>query len=208
MIRLIDAMKQKFGTPANAMRALGIDPALLDGSPRGDAYRVELVDTPGLIYAVDGAIHRGEDKVNSHYTPDRGFTRARKFGSDQEEGEELLSEMLSEGDIADRIAQIIESAPEHQQEALSEALREMGEDRRGPRSWARDRLMRAKDARRYNRDRRRYGKDNPADFEGMPKTGTSGEDRRRMAGDSAYDSDPHAEFERLFGSGASSIERG
>lgn len=44
MSRLIDAMRQKFGTPANAMRALGIDPALLGGNDQGGAYRVELAD--------------------------------------------------------------------------------------------------------------------------------------------------------------------
>lgn len=67
----------------------------------------------------------------------------------------------------------------------------------------------ARDARRFGRSPRRLGRDNPADFEGMPKTGTETEDRRRrMAGDIAYDSDPRSEFEKMFGPGAASIGRG
>jgi hypothetical protein len=54
-----------------------------------------------------------------------------------------------------------------------------------------------KDIRRGH-DRRR-GYDQPPEFEG--------EDRRRMAGDMAYDRSPQSEFEKLFGPGAAKIER-
>jgi hypothetical protein len=71
------------------------------------------------------------------------FTRARRPGRD-EEGSEQLREMLDDPDLdfGDLIAVAIEHAPEDRQEDLYEALRQIGEGRRGPRSWARDRRHR------------------------------------------------------------------
>ena len=48
------------------------------------------------------------------------------------------------------IAALVEHCPEDQQEDLHHALREISEDRRGPRRWARDRL----ELRRYSKDAR------------------------------------------------------
>jgi hypothetical protein len=106
------------------------------------------------------------------------FTRPRRFGYDQEndEGTAQLRQMLDDDelDVADLIACAVEYAPEHKREGLHQALHELGEDRRGPRSWARDRLERrklSKDMRERRARDRRLGKDDPEPFVGRPRPG-------------------------------------
>jgi hypothetical protein len=75
---------------------------------------------------------------------------ARHMAWDQE-GLAELKKILDDGediDLGDLLAALIEGAPEDKQEQVHTAVREMGQDARGPRSWARDRL-----------ERRRYAKD-------------------------------------------------
>jgi hypothetical protein len=88
--------------------------------------------------------------MTTSFTRDRGYTRAR-FGRD-EEGIEELREMLNDQDAspAEMLAALIECAPESQREGLYQALSELASDRRGPRSWAQDRL----EMRRLGRDMR------------------------------------------------------
>jgi hypothetical protein len=95
--------------------------------------------------------------MTTGYTRDRGFTRARRMGRDaEEEGLEELREMIGDPDVSagELIAALIEHCPEHKQEDLHNALKEMSEDRRGPRSWAKDRLER----RALDRGLRRYSR--------------------------------------------------
>jgi hypothetical protein len=106
-------------------------------------------------------------------------------------------------DFGDILAAAIEHAPDHKQEEIHEALRELTEDQRGPRSWAADRLERRQLGQDIRlRDGRRFGRDEPEPFPGRPRPGggmdpISGEDRR-LAGDMAFDSSPRAEFARWF----------
>ena len=89
------------------------------------------------------------------------FTKARSFGRDQEEeaGREELREMINDRDTTagELLACLFEHCPPDEREDLHAALRELTEDRRGPRSWARDRLElrhHVRDAQRHGRDRR------------------------------------------------------
>ena len=88
------------------------------------------------------------------------FTKARSFGGrDQEEeaGREEIRQMLDDPDVeaGELIAALVEHCPEDQREGVVAALRELTEDRRGPRAWARDKL----EMRRLSRDARRHGRD-------------------------------------------------
>jgi hypothetical protein len=80
----------------------------------------------------------------AHYTRDRSFSRARRMGRDEEEGREELNSMLGDPDVSagELIAALIEHCPEDKEVDLHNALKELSEDRRGPRAWARDRLER------------------------------------------------------------------
>jgi hypothetical protein len=182
MSALGEALRKKFATPQAALRQLGLDEDLLDD--------------------IEGRDNR--------MTP--RFTRARRMGRDEEEAENLqeIKDMLDgDASFGDIIAACIEAAPQEQQEEVYQALREMGQDSRGPRSWARDRM----EQRRLGRDargRRRLSRDDPMPFKGMPETGGTmvgeGEDRRRMGADSAIGSSPDAMFRRLYPN-ASPIDR-
>jgi hypothetical protein len=144
------------------------------------------------------------------------FTTARssrRFGRD--EAVEEFRSMLDddpEASFGEILAGAIEAAPEDQQQEVFEALRELGEDSRGPRSWARDRMERrrlSKDA--DGRLRRMGGRDEPLSSSGNlpPRGSVEGEDRRgRLAGDRrmAYDASPQATFNRMFPN-ASRVER-
>jgi hypothetical protein len=156
------------------------------------------------------------------------FTRPRRFGRD-EEASAQLREMLDDADIniADLVAAAVEHCPDDQQQELHEALSAMGSDRRGPRSWAADRLERrrlGKDMReRRARDRRLgkdFGSENLTDNLGYPieQFRRSDADRqineaagdRRMGADMAFDTHsargmPGA-LKKLFGLGAARIE--
>ena len=164
--------------------------------------------------------------MTTSYTRDRGFTRARRLGRDQEEGVEQLRQMLDDPDIdvADLVAAAVERCPEHQREDLHQALRELGEDRRGPRSWASDRLERRRLGRdmreRRARDRRLgrdFGPESMTENDSRPieDFGRSEadrqirevDDRRRMGADMAFDGSPRSRFlVRMFGPAALKIE--
>jgi hypothetical protein len=109
----------------------------------------------------------------AHYTRDRGFNRARRMGRDQEEGLEELHEMLDDPNVTagELLAALIEHAPPDKEEDLHNALREMGEDRRGYRSWAKDRLER----RALDRGMRRHRPPAGRDFgpENLTQSGSS-----------------------------------
>jgi hypothetical protein len=74
------------------------------------------------------------------------------YALDEAQGITELRDMLSDPDVnlGDLVAAAIEHCPDDQCEEMYEAVREMGEDRRGPRQWASDRLER----RRLGRDMR------------------------------------------------------
>jgi hypothetical protein len=130
----------------------------------------------------------------------RYFTRSR-YAYDQEAGAAELREMLNDPDvsIADLVAAAIEHCPDDQLPELHQALTGLSEDRRGPRSWARDRLerrqlsrdMRSRD-RRMGRD---FGTESLTDNIGYPIENfrrsdadkeireAGGQDRRRMGAD-------------------------
>jgi hypothetical protein len=126
---------------------------------------------------------------NMSYTRDRGFSRARKLGRD-EEGEEGWREKLRDviDDPASTPADVhdanLEHCPDNHREELHHTLSETAEDgraRRGYRTGARDRSERrrlGKDwaARRARDGGRRYGRDgegegHPPDFPGRPHEG-------------------------------------
>jgi hypothetical protein len=152
---------------------------------------------------------KGKYTMTTSYTRDRGFTKARdnrRIGKDAE-----IRDMLDDedADFGDLVAACIDAAPPEHQAEVFEALREMGEDRRGPRSWAADRLERRSLRRASDARLKRMGRDDPVPFKGMPETGggmVEGEDRRRMAGDAALARSPHGRFDRMFPN-ASKVER-
>jgi hypothetical protein len=142
------------------------------------------------------------------------FTKARGFGRD-EAGEEFRA-MLDDDDVSfgDIIAGAIASAPAAMAEEVYQSLKEMGEDTRGPKSWARDRMERRRLGKDADGRLRRYGRDvenmqprgsNGGENNLEPRGSTGGEDRR-MAGDMAYDRRP-ALFDRLI-PGAARVDRG
>src|SRR5690349_256 len=126
MSSVADALRQKFKSAEDALEALGLD---------ADLLRSPISQQSG--------IRRGDDMPQFH--------RARRMGRDEEtEFEELQSD--PDVGFADLLAGAIVAAvsdPDKAQE-VHEALTELGQDRRGPASWARDRLER----RRLSRDAR------------------------------------------------------
>lgn len=123
---LIAEMRRKYKTPEGVMRRLGIDEALLN-------EREDMAD----------------------YTRDRGFSKSRRMGKDDEEEEQEEQEGRSPRDI---LADLMEAEdPDERMEALR-AIREIAADRSG--RWAKDhRERQAADAYRRARDPRRMGKD-------------------------------------------------
>jgi hypothetical protein len=104
------------------------------------------------------------------------FRTARRFGFDEADRSEELRKMLDdpELDAGDLVAALIEHVPEDKMEDLYQSLGELGQDRRGPRSWARDRLERraiVKDMRERRARDRRLGRDEPEPFSGRPRPG-------------------------------------
>lgn len=194
-------MRQRFGTLEGVARAAGIDPASL--GRRNPMRDIAADNAPKLRPAANRAATIGEAEMARS-------TRSRRYAYDEELDREDLKELIDDPstDFGDLLAAVIEQAPEDKQEEIHEAVRALGEDKRGPRSWARDRMERrrlGKDIRR-GRDRR-TGRDQPPEFEDRPRAG--GEDRRRMGADAMpYGGSAHAEFERMFGSHAAKIERG
>jgi hypothetical protein len=136
-LTLTEALRRKFKSPRDAVRALGLDVDLLDND--------------------DPTLRQGPQSMTTH------FTRPRRFGKD-EEASEQLRQMLDDPDIniADLVAAAVEHCPDDQQEELHRALRELSEDRRGPHAWSADRLeMRrlSKDMRDRRARDRRLGRD-------------------------------------------------
>lgn len=216
MSALLDALKRKYRSPADALRAIGLPVSLLGnnnapGMASDMAFgNVELAEGRGVTYAYDSinslkvpavpAASLGEGRVARPM-------KARRFGRDEELDREEMKELIDDpdSDFGDILAAIVEQAPDDRMEEVHEAMRELSMDARGPRSWARDRMER----RRLGRDaRRRLGRDDPAPFPGRPRTGGGMdpmEDRR--AHDMALDADPRSEFEHMFGADAARIER-
>ena len=113
--------------------------------------------------------------MTTSFTRDRGYTRSRRMGRDEEGGEELR-EMLSDQDASpsEMLAALIQYAPEDRQEELYQALNELASDRRGAHAWAADRLERrrlGRDMRERRARDRRLGRDDPEPFPGRPRPG-------------------------------------
>lgn len=140
----------------------------------------------------------------TRFTRDRGFTAARRIGADEE-----FREMVDDPDtsFSELLAAIIDGASEEGQVEIAEALRDLGMDTRGPRSWARDRLERRRLSKDSDARIKRMGRDDPWPD---PRNAAEreGEDRRRMAGDNrmALDRSPGGTFRRLFPN-AAQVER-
>jgi hypothetical protein len=181
---LAEALRRKFKTPRDAVLALGLDADLLNINTK----------------------ERTTDMTTKS-------VRSGRYAYDEEAGSAELREMLDDKEIniGDLIAAAIEYAPNSGQEELYSSLRQLGEDKRGPRAWARDRLerrklgkdMRARRARDqseteaagYHPDNS-YSRDEPEPFSGRPRPGGSmdpvrpdfeGLDRRRLGSDMALD---------------------
>jgi len=185
MGELLDALKRRYRSAEQALDALGLDHSVLD--------------------------HERENNMRS-FTRDRGFTTARRPGGrdeeEQEEGRREIREMLDSGVPADEIvAALVEGCPDSEREDLNSALTALAEDmrysRRSPRQWAADHRERKRYAARDRARRARDGEPGypggPEGFGGMPERGGTmrpleGEDRRRMAGDMAFDRSPLANF--------------
>jgi len=183
MSRLLAALRRRYRTAAEALEALGLDQSLLD--PRGEVVG----DARPPLY------DEGKDAMTTR------FTRARRMGRDEavEEFRSLLDD--PEADFGDIVAAAIEAAGEGQQEEIHQAIREMGEDTRGPRSWARDRMERRRLSKDSDARLRRMGRDVEDPLRDLePRGSVSGEDRRPMAGDRrlAMDSSPRGTFSRIF----------
>jgi hypothetical protein len=181
--RLRDALRQKYRSPREVMLALGLDADLLAGELGLDASIID-----------DDSNSNGGNQMATR------FRTARRLGKDEEEeGRQDLHEMIDDPETSagEIVAAIIDQCPDEERESLHEVLSEVANDIRSGNSYrahARDRMVR----RRLSKDarlRRRVGGDDPPPFSGMPRTGgemepldrREGEDRRRMAGDMAFD---------------------
>jgi hypothetical protein len=141
------ALRKKFKTREEVFARLGLNPVTFDE----------------------------ESPMATSYTRDRGYTRLGRLGRDEEEGHQELRALCDDPDcdFGDLLAAAIYAASPEQHQEVHEALRELGQDRRGPRSWAADRLER----RRLGRDMReraqdpRLGRDDPPPFSGRPNVG-------------------------------------
>jgi hypothetical protein len=129
---------------------------------------------------------------NMSYTRDRGFSKSRRMGKDEEEEQEELKEILNDPDAPFKARQSALMALCSEDEEVYPTVREIGEDRRGPHSYARDALEHYRSA-KAARDKRRLGKDfgpenltDPNSLREMEQR-SGAEDRRRLAGDMAYD---------------------
>jgi len=90
----------------------------------------------------------------------------RRMGRDEQEQEfrDLLDD--PESSFGDILAAAIEACPPDKLDEVHGALRGLGEDRRGPHSWAADRMERrrlGRDALRH-RPAHRFGRDDPPPF--------------------------------------------
>ncbi len=225
---LVAALRRRFSSPAEAMRALGLDSSLL------------LKEDCTMAY--DRHYDRARDRRRED---DEAADRLAHRDGDLSEGERarIVKDRLrriSEDDEEDFDPQeILEIMSEHFPQETREAIQEMGEDRRGPRSWARDR----RELRRVSRDlhfrrardagrRPHLVRDEPAPFYGRPEPGGrmtgyprgeereefypdrshsgSVEDRRRAHDAMAYDASGASTFDRVaawLGPQAAGIER-
>jgi hypothetical protein len=109
-----------------------------------------------------------------------------RYAHDEAEGVAELRDMLSDPDVnlGDLVAAAIEHCPEDQCEEMYEAVRELGEDRRGPRQWAADRLERRRVSRDMRSRDRRLGRDRETWEQQVgiePDKDRATGDRRRLA---------------------------
>ncbi|MGH2506090.1 MAG: hypothetical protein ACRDHZ_01505 [Ktedonobacteraceae bacterium] len=211
---LTAALKRRYATPAEAMRALGLDQRLLTG-----ATGMALDRHYDERERYDGRFDRNFDR---HYDG--------RFGelSDDDRGR-LLKDSLrrladdAQEDPDELVNLVFETLCDYAPAEVGRFTREMGnggveDGRSNPTRWARDRreLRRARDASmRRARSVRRLGDDEPyprgereAEFE--PDRSHTGEDRRRArAHDMAYDSAGSSNlntFARIFGDQAANID--
>ena len=182
--RLADALRRKYRTPADALRALGLDPAILEGKMAHDRYR--------------GGNRRLAYDAELDEQQRRGDLR------------NAISAALDEAELdpTEIVEIMLEHATPDEMAAIGQCCREVAADARGPSGWARDRAER----RRLGKDmhlRRRVARDNPDPFAGMPEPGgsmsrgrdhtrehqLSGDARRARAHDMAMDrADPLAKL--------------
>jgi hypothetical protein len=121
--------------------------------------------------------------MTTKFTRDRGFTRARRMGSDDERAEAraAIQELIDDpdADFGDLLACAIQFAPEDQQEEVHQALRDMGLDAGGPRKWARDRL----EMRQHRRLGRDFGPESLTGGGSGPEQFSSERDRKWEEGE-------------------------
>jgi hypothetical protein len=164
--RLVAAMRRRFKTPSDAVRAMGLDVALLN------------------------------EREDMATRDPRRSLRARQMAMDAaelNERERSFDEMLDDPETSGEeiLARLIEEMPEEKRSGLIAGLGSLGEDMRGrhagPHQWARDTLERHKMSRDFSRARRFRAADNeqypggPEPFKGEPLRGGGmyeGEDRR------------------------------
>jgi hypothetical protein len=206
MTELADALRRRFKTPADVMRALGLDARLLEDESAAEARRVHDLKRSKRSLGKDAIMTRFAYD-NDPQERDRMLKDSLKRLCDDEEP-------LDPADVLEALAGA--GDPEFAAE-LHRAAKEITNDARGARAWAADRraLRRANDVMRPRKPRR-FGRDEPEPFPGRPRPGGSmdpirgeGEDRRRYAGDMAYDrgraETPRDRFARMFGEQAARI---
>jgi hypothetical protein len=179
---LAAALRKRFATPQQVLKALGLDQSLLN-EPNNPS--------------------KGENDMTTR-DPRRSL-RARQMAMDEaerEDRERSFDELLDDPETSGEeiLARLIEEMPEAKREGFIAGLNSLGEDMRGrhsgPRQWGRDTLERHKMSRDFKRARRFRAADEPEQypggpepFKGMPERGGGmyeGEDRRfRGAGDRA-----------------------
>ncbi len=148
---------------------------------------------PDLLTRIQSNPGKENNEMATPFQRDRGFTKARRVGRDEEreeyrqEARRMLDDEEPDADFGDMLALVIEYAASDPDRAdqLYEAMSSLGQDARGHRAWARDRIARRRTAKdmRANPDRYR-GRDEPPEFPGQPHLGGTttpldGEDRRR-----------------------------
>jgi hypothetical protein len=208
--RLVDALRRRFRNRRDVMAALGLDYSLL-GEDHDMTYR-------NNIYAFDSR-GRARDAEEVRREEDR-------------EARDRMRRAMDSNDPYEMIEELADQFPEE----FARCAREIAEDRRGPRGWARDkRELRAADRMLAARPRK-FGRDEPEPFYGRPEPGGTmtgfsrrdddrslenfgerrGESRReelgavdrRRAHDMAFDAGSSGMdmFRRMFGEQAAAIE--
>ena len=192
--RLADALKRRFASPEAALRHLGLDASLLEGTNMSNLSRtaalaaVAALKRRGLI-AQDASNEEAERVIhNATETGDRTMTARRDARDVRRTRDEMTEEERRHPDAArdalrragdateiddDTIGELLETLAQTHPEVVGQMAREVGQD--GPRRWARDRreMRVSRDRMLTSRARKfgRVGRDDPEPFAGMPMPG-------------------------------------